>query len=100
MRPFFALFQLATCLGWSREKLYNYHPGYVIFQPTVPLWPMSHVQAAIKKRCFKTNLLELVGTVIHCLLEVVKNLSPIGLRKPFSENSELKQACFHEKCHF
>lgn len=72
----------------------------MVFQPTVPFWPISHVQAAITKRCFKTSLLELVGTVSYCLLEVVKSPSPIWLRKPFPENSKLKQACFHEKCLF
>lgn len=88
------------CLVWSRKKLYNYHPGYVVFQPTVPFWPISHVQAAITKRCFKTSLLELVGTASYCLLEVVESPSPIWLRKSFPENSKLKQACFHEKCLF
>ena len=62
--------------------------------------PISHVQAGITKRCFKTNLLELVGTASYCLLELVKSPPPIWLGKPFSENSELKQACFHEKCPF
>lgn len=72
----------------------------MVLKPTMPLWPISHVQAAIMKTCLKTSLLELVGTASYFLLEVVKNPPPIWLGKPFPENPELKQECFHEKWPF